>query len=140
MQKKQGSCEKQEAIADIYFNEIMPKIKEIDTILKERKTICFEDAAKLLEIEETELLEIMRKINIKKIKPENFLSVMLNGSSFICQILKREIECGSPYFYSPKEISYIYNLDENKVLNAFAFLDIEFVTTNQIPTILIQIN
>ncbi|MDE6357647.1 MAG: hypothetical protein K2L15_03550 [Eubacteriales bacterium] len=140
MQKKQGSCEKQEVIADIYFNEIMPKIKEIDTILKERKTILFEDAAKLLEIEETELLEIMRKINIKKIKPENFLLVMLNGSSFICQILKREIECGSPYFYSPKEISYIYNLDEKKVLNAFEFLDMEFVTTNQIPTILIQIN
>lgn len=130
--------EKQE-ISEIYFNKIMPKIKEIDIVLKEKKVISFKDTAKLLDIEETELLQIMKRINIKKIEPHNFLNLMLNGSSFICQILKREIECGSPYFYSPEEIAYIYNLDKSKVLKAFEFLDMEFVTTNQIPTILIQI-
>lgn len=138
--EEQGSYKKKDAIIDIYFEKIMPKIKDIDIILKEKRTISFEDTLNLLDIEEEELLEIMKKLKISKIKPKNFINIMINGSSFICKILRREIECGSPYYYSPKHISYIYNLDERKVLKAFAFLELDFVTTSQIPTILIQIN
>lgn len=138
MEKNQKNL-KFESISDIYFNKISPKIKEIDIILKERKTISFEKTLDLLDLKENELKSIMQKLKINKIKPKNFIQIMLNGDSFICKIFKRELECGSPSFYSPKDISYIYNLDESKVFKAFEFLELKFVTTSQIPTILIQI-
>lgn len=128
-----------EDIASTYFNKIMPKIKEIDISLKEKRIISFKETINLLDLKEQELLKIIKELNITKINKKNFIKIMLKGESFICQIFKRELECGSPSLYSPKDISYIYNLEEYKVFKAFEFLELEFITTNQIPTILIQI-
>ncbi len=128
-----------EDIASTYFNKISPKIKEIDITLKENKIISIKKTANLLDLKEDEILKIMKTLKISKINKKNFIQIMLNADSFICEIFRRELECGSPNFYSPKDISYIYNIDEYKVFKAFEFLELEFITTNQIPTILIQI-
>lgn len=124
---------------DIYNEKIMPKIKEIDLFLKTTDEISKEKTANILDISLSELDEILKKLNISTISVDNFLHIMINGSSFICKILKREIECGSPYFYTPKDLSYIYNLDYQKVLDAYNFLELKTITTNQIPAILVQI-
>lgn len=122
-----------------YNYEIVPKIKEIDVLLKTNDIISIEDTSKILNISQNEIIDILIKLNTKEINSKNFLSIMVKGSSFICKILKREIECGSPYFYTPKDISYIYELDYLKVKRAFDFLEIDRISTFEIPAILIQI-
>ena len=122
-----------------YNNEIVPKVKEIDILLKSNENISLKKASSLLDITESQLEDILIKINEKEINSSNFLRIMLNGTSFICKILKRELECGSPYFYNAKDLSYIYELDYEKVLNAYRFLDLDKVTAKQIPAILAQI-
>nr|WP_317358559.1 hypothetical protein [uncultured Tyzzerella sp.] len=123
---------------DTYNNIIIPKLKEIDIFLKTNDNMCLEEVCEILEINKDELEKILSKINIKEINNKNFISIMLNGTSFICKMLKREIECGSPHFYNAKDLSYIYDLDYEKVLMAYKFLDIEKITSKQIPVILVQ--
>lgn len=124
---------------DIYNNIIVPKIREIDIFLKTSENMNFKEVCSILEISENELKSILLKINQKEIDSSNFFSVMLNGTSFICKMLKREIECGSPYFYDASDLSYIYNLDYEKVLIAYNFLNLDRVTEKQIPAVLMQI-
>lgn len=131
--------EEKEKPISTYNLKIVPKIKEIDIFLKETEKIQLSDVANILEITQDELDNILSILNITEITEKNFLQIMINGSSLICKILKREIECGSPFFYSPKDISYIYNLSQNEVEKAFEFLNLKKVITSQIPAILIQL-
>lgn len=124
----------------IYNNKIKPKIKEIDILLKTEEEITFKKTSSLLEISEVELLEILRKLKATKITKEIFFKIIFEANSFICNLIKREFECGTPSYYNYRDISYIYGIDEEKVFNAFKFLNVEFVTTNQIKNILVQIN
>ena len=124
---------------DIYNNIIVPKIKELDIFLKTNENMCLNDVSNILEISEKEIKDILIKINQKEINNANFLAIMLNGTSFICKVLKREMECGSPYFYDAKDLSYIYELDYERVLNAYRFLNLDKITVKQIPAILVQI-
>ena len=124
---------------DLYNNKIVPKIKEIDIFLRTSENMPIKDVAKMLEISEDEIKSVLLKLNQKNLTNQNFINIMLNGSSFICKILKREIECGSPYFYNPKDLSYIYGLDYEKVLTAYKFLNLKAITSSQIPIILVQL-
>ena len=124
---------------DLYNNKIVPKIKEIDIFLKTSENMPIKDVAKMLEISEDEIKSVLLKLNENNLTSQNFINIMLNGSSFICKILKREIECGSPYFYNPKDLSYIYGLDYEKVLTAYKFLNLKNITASQIPIILVQL-
>ncbi len=124
---------------DLYNNKIVPKIKEIDIFLKTSENMPIKDVAKMLEISEDEIKSVLLKLNENNLTSQNFINIMLNGSSFICKILKREIECGSPYFYNPKDLSYIYGLDYEKVLTAYKFLNLKTITASQIPIILVQL-
>ena len=46
--------------------------------------------------------------------------IMKNGSGEFCRAFKRELECGLTDSYSPEQISYIYDIDIDIVINAFA--------------------
>ncbi len=126
-------------IWDIYISAIKPKIEEIDIKLKEKRELSIKETCEMLEITEEELKDILKRVHIKKIDYKNIFEIMLNANSYICKIFKRELECGTPYFYTPQNIAYIYDIDEKEVVNAFNFLDLKLITTNQIPLILKQI-
>lgn len=123
-----------------YYNFfIRPKLNKIDIFLKMSNSYEVKDTAKVLEISNDELKLILKTLNIKKITRTNFLSIMELGSSDICCLMKRELDCGSPTFYTAKQISYIYNLNLKDVKNAFKFLSLKVITSSQIPLILAQI-
>lgn len=123
----------------LYREKLEPKIKELDIFLKSKDTYSVKETAKILELEEKEVLSLKENLGIKEITTKNFIELMKNGSSFICKILKKELDCGSPLLYTPENIAYIYNLEYNEVKNAFEFLSLEKVTSNQISLILAQI-
>lgn len=125
---------------DIYNNEIAPKIKKIDNFLKTKKDVCIKDACEMLNIGKIELENILKKLDCDSINSKTILPIMLQGSSFICDIMRKEIERGSPYFYTPDDLSYIYGINCEKIKKAYKFLNLQMVTSNQIPAILIQID
>lgn len=125
---------------EAYQNEIEPKLKEIDILLKSADyPLTLEETSKTLCISEEEVSFIMHNENICEINNLTFFKIMLKGSSYICNLFCREIECGSPYFYSSKDISYIYNIDKKIIDNACNFLGINKITLNALPSIFAQI-
>ena len=64
---------------------------------------------------------------------------MLSGKSYICNILKKEFKKSPKKKYTAEDISYIYNIDYNKIKNAFNFLNIKTIPSDSIKAIFIQI-
>lgn len=124
---------------DIYNNKIIPKIKMLDIYLKSNGYINVDIISKITEIKICDINNILNKIGQNKVNSKNILQVLIEGESFICEIMKKEIKCGSPSFYSPKQIAYIYDIEEYKVINAYKFLGVNVVNSSQISAILIQI-
>lgn len=125
---------------EAYKKNIAPKLQQIDINLKTcTYPITVSETSKMLYITEDEVKNIMKSENITEINKLTFFSIMINGSSYICKIFKREVECGSPYFYSSKDISYIYNIDKDMVEDACNFLGITKITSSTLPSIFAQI-
>lgn len=124
---------------EVYTSKVEPKLKEIDIFLKCNDIHSIEETAKVLDLTEDEVSSLTKYLGIKKINNKNFMLLMQYGSSLICNLLKKELECGSPYFYTAWQISYIYSLDYIKVKDAFDFLSLDKVTSRQIKAILAQI-
>ncbi|MEA4967303.1 hypothetical protein SDC9_90073 [bioreactor metagenome] len=104
-----------------YQNNIIPRLKEIDLFLKTKPSpYTKKDTLALLKISNEELEELMKKNNISKITSESFMVIMKNGSDELCRVFKRELERGLTNYYSPEQVSYIYNIDIDIILNAYA--------------------
>ncbi len=125
---------------EAYETEIAPKLKSIDILLKTfEQEISTETAANVLDLDLVELKALMDEMNIRTINKHNFFLIMKKGKSKICQMFKRELSCGSPYFYSKKDISYIYDLDPKQISSACDFLELEEITAYTLPILFAQI-
>lgn len=123
-----------------YIKKISPKLQQIDILLKtETHNISTKTTSLLLGIEENEIRKIMLAKNISQITSTNFFTIVLNGNSYICDIIQREFLLNSPENYTASDISYIYNLDYSNIEKAFTFLNIETVSSNYLKSIFIQI-
>ena len=96
--------------------------------------------AELLNISENELKNIMREKNISSITPETFSIIMKNGSGELCRAFRRELECGLTDTYSPEQVSYIYSLDIDDVLNAYASMGVFRLDKSLLETLFSRIN
>ncbi|MFI3231018.1 MAG: hypothetical protein R3Y29_05665 [bacterium] len=132
-------------VYDNYKNTIVPKVKLLDILLK---ADCneFDDVTTLnqllsiFELEKSYLEEVLYFLGKSSIDKELIFYLILNTNSNISNIIKRELSCGSPNLYSPHDISYIYQLDFNKVTQAFKFLNYKLITSYEIELILFQLN
>lgn len=123
-----------------YIKKISPKLQQIDILLKtETHNISTKTTSLLLGIEENEIRKIMLSKNISQITSTNFFTIVLNGKSYICDIIQREFILNSPENYTASDISYIYNLDYSNIEKAFTFLNIKTVSSNYLKSIFIQI-
>lgn len=105
-----------------YFQQmIQPQLAAIDLFLKtEEQPYAVQTVAALLGTTPSELEGILEQEKLSLITKGVFFRLMRQGSSPLCQMLDREIRCGSPRHYSPEAISYIYDLDIGDVLAAAA--------------------
>ena len=120
---------------EYYSKKICPALREIDISLKYGSNIDVSTTSQLLHISEEEVHTIIKKLSIKNISKENFLKIMFNGTSFICSLYKREIECGCPKYYTPSQLSYIYCLDTLALQMIYNDLNIQVANTEILPTI-----
>ena len=108
-----------------YRANIISRLKTIDLFLKtntapyDKRTVC-----ELLGISAEELDKIIDEHKITSITPSAFALIMKNGSGELCRAFKRQLECGLTDSYSPEQVSYIYNLDIDVVLNAYASMGV----------------
>ncbi|MCL2616050.1 MAG: hypothetical protein FWD96_00230 [Defluviitaleaceae bacterium] len=123
-----------------YISRITPKLQEIDIYLKSSGEILYAGhVAKLLDLTEHEVAEITHANSITHITPQNFFRVMAQGSSFICGLYRREVECGSPFTYTRSDISYIYQIDIDQLNETCDALGIHEVTAYTLPELLARI-
>lgn len=123
-----------------YLNEVSPKLKEIDILIKTCDgELSIYETSQALEITDDEVKSIMNCNNIKKITKNTFFTIMSNGSSYICKLYSREKKCGSPLFYTPDNISYIYDIDYSLVKSAFQKLNMKEATSFTISEIFANI-
>lgn len=121
---------------ETFVYEISPRLKEIDLLIKTAEDdLTVEEVARVLSLAETEVFEIMEKAKITVIDQSNFFKIMEEGSSMICSLYRREKDCGSPYLYTPKHISYIYDLDLDLVADICNNLHIKEITNYTLPLI-----
>ncbi len=113
-----------------YNSNISPKLKEIDIYLKtEEQPFNIDNTASVLDISKDELLHIMYVYDITSINISDFFTIMIKGSSKICRLFSRKLNCGLKTEYSPENISYIYDIDISEVyrackkLNCYSFDD-----------------
>ena len=120
----------------VYQQNIAPRISELDIFLKtEEEPYDISDTARLLNITNGEINTIMSVHNIEEINRSTFPVIMKNCSSEFCHMFKRMLECGIPGKYFPEQISYIYNIDIEKVSDAFKKLNISFIPANRLEEI-----
>ena len=124
-----------ENFLDFYNKHIYSNLCEIDILIKSKGPIYIEDVSNLLNLEEGEVNKIMAMEKIDTFNRENFFKIMALGSSYICKLYSREINCGSPFTYTPSQIAYIYELDLSAVLDVCFKLNIQEVTSLTLPSI-----
>lgn len=107
--------------SDYYADYITPKLEEIDIFIKTsgQRIECLR-AAEILELPPAEVFSILAELRGFKSRPiwlrrPEFFEVMERGSSPICGLYRREVECGSPPVYSRDQIAYIYGIDVKKI-------------------------
>ncbi len=111
--------EQEKTFLECYNENVAPKLRDIDIFIKqkpEKISVC--DIARLLYISTEEVAEILRTEKIDEVTPHNFFQIMKKGSSDICKIFSRQLSCGLSKTYTPADISYIYNIDIDVVLEA----------------------
>ena len=102
-----------------YTSEISPKLEEIDIYMRSGTDYYDADeVSRLLYIPKEEVKSIMEKENLKRLDKNTFFVIMKKGSSKLCTMFSRELSLGIPSSYTPDDISYIYDLDIEKVLKA----------------------
>ncbi len=117
----------------VYESNIESKIKEIDIFLKTTSSpYCLEDVSDLLHIETTDLMCILEKENITALNILSFFTIIQTSSSYICQLIQREWRYQASKCYTPEAISYIYDLNLDKVRLAFKESGLPYVTPNNI--------
>lgn len=117
----------------VYRQNIAPRISELDIFLKtEEEPYDISDATRLLNITNGEINTIMSVHNIEEINRSTLPLIMKNCPDEFCRMFKRMLECGIPGKYFSEQISYIYNIDIEKVSDAFKKLNISFIPANRL--------
>ncbi len=121
---------------DQYKKQIEPQINAIDLFLKtETPPYSPKKSAQILHISNQELEHIMAEEGISVITHQSFFQIMKKGSSSICRMFARELECGIPRFYSVENISYIYNLDVSAVIHASQKIGLNYFSEPMLKTL-----
>ncbi len=121
----------------IYSQNIRPKIKNLDIFLKSKHSpYDINEVSALLDIKCSDIKNILNlKENINVVDTIGFFHLIMNSSSYICRLIQRQWKYTSCDSYTPEMISYIYELNINKVRNAFETLGVTSVHDSQLSDV-----
>lgn len=126
------------SVLEWYYVEIRSALKDIDIYMREKEgdAVPLNKASELLRIGMCEIKALLNDLDARVITKKTFFEIMRRGSSDVCGLYAREVECGSPFVYTPEQVSYIYGADKEDVSYAFGKLHIKIATEYTLPIIL----
>lgn len=109
----------------IYDQNIAPKLQAIDLLLKTTDAPYEpQSVASVLQMSTEELQTIMNIHQIQSITLVDFFTIVSHSSSYICKLIQRQWRHFSLTHYTPEVIAYIYELNIDKVKQAFSELNL----------------
>ncbi|WP_105619129.1 hypothetical protein [Vallitalea okinawensis] len=118
-----------------YEEMIEPQLQQIDVFIKAQDPITVNSLAQLLSISELEIHSIVSEENITQLNKMTFFMIMKKGSSPICKLFNRELERKTFNNYSIEDVSYIYDIPVNKVLEASNTIETDIFNSSNIRTL-----
>lgn len=117
----------------IYNTSIRPKLEAIDLFIKSNEMpYKTEEAASILDLELTELINIMKENNIIELNAMTFFHVIYHASSEICKLISRQWQYQGVDSYTPQAVSDIYGLNLHNVTSAFKELNADCVAAHEL--------
>ena len=126
-----------------YYNEtIAPSLQAIDLFLKTNKKAIIDKnmVSELLDISLNEINALMRALGLSQIDQVSFFTIMQYGSSSICKLFARELQRKLPHFYSFHDISYIYEIPYETIVEAAQKAELTSITNQNIHTLFSNID
>lgn len=121
---------------EIYQNNIEAKLQEIDLFLKiTPEKLNIKNTSFLLNISEKEIYNIMLENRIDSINPSSFFMIMVLGNSYICGLLRRQLQKGTKEVYSKEDIAYIYQINPQKIDLALKKSRIDKITSENLKSL-----
>lgn len=120
---------------DYYQQKIQPQIAEIDIFLRaEEMPYDSEAARRLLQLPKAEWERLTA--GVAYLTKGIFLEIMQQGTSPLCGMFRRAVECNLPKAYTPEEVAYIFALPTESVRQAAGGI----LTDDALPQIFAQIS
>ncbi len=118
---------------EVYYTYIQPKIRELDIFLKtEEAPYNIKSVADVLEDTEENILHIMRHLGLTEVNKVSFFKIITEVQTYIATLLTRQFSVTNSSVYTPKNISYIYNLEQTLVEDAFYTLGEEVISSTDL--------
>lgn len=126
---------------DYYNEKISPSLKAIDLFLKteECDVISFDIVGELLDLSHDEILSLMKAFHLTTLDKVSFFTIMQYGSSPICKLFAREVQRKIPHFYSFYDISYIYQIPYDVIVEAAEKSQLSHITNKNLHKLFNQI-
>lgn len=117
----------------IYTQNISPKLMDIDVFLKTNDAPYNPiEVALVLGMPSEEVTDLMQTHNIKTITLVDFFTIVSHASSYICRLITRQWKYTFSPHYTPEMIADIYELNLNKVQEAFKVLGKCYIAPHEI--------
>jgi len=126
---------------DEYEAEIAPRLRSIDVFLRTEHVSTPAEAARILGLSPDEVYSFFEDCSVPEtIDRERFFFLLRSGSNKLCQMLRRELECGCPAIYKPHHVAYIYDLCADSVARAFHEMSCKEVPARVLPALFKRIS
>ncbi len=118
---------------EVYYTYIQPKIRELDIFLKTSEApYDITEVADILEDSQENILHIMDKLGLTEVNKVTFFKIITEVQTYIATLLTRQFSITNTSVYTPKNIAFIYNLEQTLVEDAFYTLGEEVISSTDL--------
>jgi len=122
-----------------YQATISKPLAAIDAFIKSGEPFTLQTVSQLLHISQQEVSYLCYAKQIQHWDTPAFLNIMVSGSSHVCQFYQREVHIGYLHCYSPRDVAYIYDLDQGLVQEIFEQLGVQTIRSSAMGQVLARI-
>lgn len=121
---------------EYYENKISAVLKEIDICLACEENISVEKLSNLLCITDYEVSQFCRNSEAMSFE---ILHILRNSSSYLSEMLRREMQVNKSGIYTKEELAYIYGIDLKMLDSIFRTLNLKTVKEKDLSRVFSRI-
>ena len=121
---------------DYYRKKIQPRVMAADLFLKtEQEPYALHQALDILQMSQAAAQHTLQQEIHGSLTKAQFIRLLCDGKTAFCRMFASELRCGLPAYYTPAQISYIYDLDVALVEQAAAQTGLVICTRRLLPLV-----